>query len=520
MSKKAPKEKAKTKAKGKAPKALKPRADYEAARPSQQRKLYRDGKSPNQLVEQGAVAIRGQIRHLERNHDLTRGAIRTLINNFVGPNGISIDPQPRRADGTIHKEYAAALRSALADWARCPEVTWRHAWPAAQRMMARVWIRDGEAFAQELIGKVAGLDHGTRIPYSLELFEPDMVPLDYNDPANNVRQGIRTNAWGRMVGAYVYKSHPADAPVLLSSSDLKFIPADRLLHLMRPDRLHQLRGVSEFASVITRLHDLKEYENAEQIAAKLAANLTLYVRRGTPELYDPDSDDRPLGPDGRRQPREIDFEPGTVIDGLGIGEEIGLIDSKRPNPQAITWRLGQLRAFSCGIGASHSSISHDYDGTYSAQRQELVEQYVNYAVMTDDFATTIVRPVYERLVAIANLSGVAPMPVDVVPETADDALYIGQSMPWIDPVKEATAWLTLVRAGFASEVEVMRRRGVNPMDVLEQVAMFRNEAAARGLTFESDAAIDRAITEVLQDDEQAAGNSGNAPKNRTRARAR
>lgn len=514
MSKKNPKTKDKAKRAG----AAAPRAEYEAAKPSRHRKLYRDGKSPNQLVDQGAAVIRGQIRYLERNHDLTRGAIRTLVNNFIGPNGISIDPQPRRADGTIHLEYAQALRRGFAEWSLRPEVTWRHSWAAAQRMLGRCWIRDGEVFAQELIGPVSGLDHGTKVPYSLEMFEADMVPLDFNDPGNKIRQGIKTNAWGRFIGAYVHKTHPADSPVLLSTADLKFLPADRLLHIMRPDRLHQLRGVSEFASVINRLHDLNEYENAEQLAAKMAANLTLYVKRGAPELYDSSLDDRPIGEDGKREPREIEFEPGTVIDGLGIGEEIGMIDSKRPNPLAITWRLGQLRAFSCGVGASYSSVSHDYDGTYSAQRQELVEQYVNYAVLTDDFASMAVKPVYERFVAISDLSGVIPIPPDVVRETANDAMYIGQSMPWIDPVKEATGWLTLVRAGFASEVEVMRRRGVNPLDVLEQVAMFRKAAADKGLTFDSNAAIDRAITEVLQDDPP--GNSGNPPKNRTRSRAR
>lgn len=513
----------KCKAKAVAHKKPAPRAEYEAAKPSRLRKMHREGRSPNQLVDQGAAAIRAQVRHLERNHDLTRGAIRTLVNNFVGPAGISIEPQPRRADGSIHEEYAALLRAEWRDWQRRPEVTWRHTWPAAQRMLARVWIRDGEAFAQELIGKIPGLDHGTNTPYSLELFEPDMVPLDYNDPGNNVRQGIRTNAWGRTIGAYVYKTHPGDAPTLLTGTDLKFIPADRLIHLMRPDRLHQLRGVSEFSSVITRLQDLKEYENSEQVAAKMAADLTLYIKRGSPELYDPNTDDRPTDAEGVRQPREIEFEAGTILDGLSMGEEIGMIDSKRPNLNAITWRHGQLRAFSTGVGASYSSISHDYDGTYSAQRQELVEQHVHYAVLTDEFTGQVIKPVWERFVAVAALSGRAPIPADVVAGTADDALFVGQSMPWIDPVKEANAWLILVRAGFASEVEVLRRRGVNPMDVLEQVSSWRARCKEKNISFDSNAAIENAIDSALADapdtPEEDARKSGSSPKNRTRTRA-
>jgi capsid protein len=80
------------------------------------------------------------------------------------------------------------------------------------------------------------------------------------------------------------------------------------------------------------------------------------------------------------------------------------------------------------------------------------------------------------------------MPRDVVPSTADDALFIAQAMPWIDPLKEANAYTKLVRAGFASEAEVMRKRGVNPRDTLEQIATFRRQAAERGLIFTSDGA--------------------------------
>ena len=61
-------------------------------------------------------------------------------------------------------------------------------------------------------------------------------------------------------------------------------------------------------------------------------------------------------------------------------------------------------------------------------------------------------------------------------------------MPWIDPMKEANAYVTLVQAGFASEVEVMRKRGVNPRDMLDQITQWRKETEARELVFTSNAA--------------------------------
>lgn len=472
---------------------------YEAATPSRHRQFYNDPGSPNQLTQKSAVAVRNQARQLHRNHDISRGILRTMVNNIVGANGIGVEFQPRRADGSIHEGYAKALRDAWREHMLAPEVTGRHTGAKVQRLMGYSWLRDGEAFAQELVGPVPGLVHGSRVPFSLELFEPDMVPYDHQD-GDRVHQGVERNAWGRPTAYFVYKSHPAEGSGLsLFPSQLKRIPADRMHHLALLDRIGQMRGVSEFASIITRLEDIKDYEQSERIAAKIAASLTAYVKRTSPDGY--------VGPEldaeGNPKPRALNMAGGMIIDSLGVGEEIGMIDSNRPNPNLITFRQGQLRAIAAGVGASYSSIARDYNGTYSNQRQELVEQWVNYATLTDEFTGQFVQPWVSSFVNISNLSGVVPMPKDVVPSSADDALFVAQSMPWIDPAKEAKAFLSLVRGGFASEVEVLRKRGVNPRDMLEQVSAWRKEVADKGLVFTSDGAVPETggvdATDAVQD---------------------
>lgn len=475
---------------------------YEAAKPSRTRKFRRDTAGPNLQTAQGAVAIRNQARHLEQNHDIARGILRTLVNNVVGPKGIGIEPQPRRADGKIHKQYANDLLEAWRDWQRHPEVTQQFHWARVQRLVCRTWLRDGEGFSQMLIGPVPLLDHGTKIPFSLEIFEPDMVPYHLHETRRGIRQGIELNAWGRPRAFWVHKNHPTDGVVLSSSQDLKRVPAERVLHITVADRIGQIRGVSEFASVITRLEDIKDYEESERVAAKIAAMLTAYVKRGTAEHLDPDT--LPRDEEGNLKPREIGLEPGTIIDTLEVGEEIGMIDSKRPNPNLVTFRQGQLKALAAGVGATYSSIARDYNGTWSAQRQELVEQWTHYATLTDEFVGNFIQPVWEAFVQAAHLSGVVPIPADVITDKANDALFVGQSMPWIDPLKEANAWSKLVRAGFASEVEVMRKRGVNPYDVLDQIETFRNEAKSKGLVFDSDAAWQAVVDGQLDDEEESA----------------
>jgi lambda family phage portal protein len=455
-------------------------AHYEAAEPSRLRKFHRERGSQNEMVQRGAAAVRAQARHLCRNHDLSRGALRVLVNNVVGPNGIGVEPQPRRNDGTIHTEYAAELLEAYRDWCRFPDVTQRMPWSRLQRALARAWIRDGEVFAQMITGFRPDLDHGTRVPFSLEAFEAELCPIDFNDPNKNILQGIERNQWGKPIAAHLLKTNAAQIG-LPTGQDTKRVPWDRLLHLATIDHIGQVRGVSEFASVITRMEDIKDYEESERVAAKISAMLTAYVKRGTPDLYDAQTS-------ATQGSREIAFKPGMIIDDLAVGEEIGLIDSKRPNPNLITFRQGQLRAFAAGIGASNSSVSKDYNGTYSAQRQELVEQWVHYAVLCDEFVGEIVEPVWGQFVSAAHLGGIVRMPADLKAGTQAEAVYTAQAMPWIDPMKEAQASKELVRSGFASETEIIRARGKRPEDVLEQIKAWRKKTDDAGVVLESNAA--------------------------------
>lgn len=450
-------------------------AYYEAGESTRARNFYRYRGTQNEQVQKSAVAIRTQARHLVQNHDIARGALRTIVNNIAGPRGIGVEPQPRTAAGEIHSGYARALAEAWRDWCIKPEVTHTLSFGRCQRAMARAWIRDGEGFGQFIVGLRPDLDHGTRVPLSLELFEADLVPMGLNNTEARILQGIERNAWGRPVAVHVLKTDPwrVAIPTL---GQTKRIPWDRALHLASLDNIGQVRGVSEFASVITRLEDIKDYEESERVAAKIAAMLTAYVKKGTADAYDPSETD---------EDRQINFQAGMVIDDLAPGEDIGLVDSKRPNPNVITFRQGQLRAVAAGLGGSYSSISRDYGGTYSSQRQELVEQWIHYAVLCDDFVSGFVQPVWMRFVEVAHLSGVARMPAGVDPNTMADAFYVAHAMPWIDPLKEALGAEALVKAGFASEVEIIRRRGGNPDDVMQQIATWRYKADELGLVFSS-----------------------------------
>jgi lambda family phage portal protein len=448
---------------------------YEAAESTHLRKQSREMGSGNAIVSMSGVAMRNQARHLDRNHDIISGGLSSVIQNIIGPSGINVVPQPRDREGNVVESVVDQIMPLYQEWSKRPEVTGMHDLAGCQRLVGRTWLRDGEAFAQELRGIVPYLEHATAVPFSLELMEPDLVPLDLDDPARRILQGIERNAWGRPVGFHVYKQHPNDANFFLPET--KRVPADLIRHLRMVDRIGQVRGVSILASTFTRIEDLKDYEESERIAAKIAASMAAAIIKGDPTMYNPETP---------TEQRKMRFQPGMVFDNLVPGESVSTIDTNRPNPNLETYRDGQLRAIASPMRISFSTLAKNYNGTYSAQRQELVEQFGAYGVLAYEFVSQWLRPIYERFVMIAIASGELILPAGVTPQAAVGADYLPPPMPWINPVQEATALRTMVRAGFRSTASVIAERGGRMYDTFEQIKLEREWANDLGIVLDTD----------------------------------
>ncbi|STD29373.1 phage portal protein, lambda family [Edwardsiella tarda] len=454
---------------------------FEAVTPTGTHRARREGRSADQLVQFAGRSLREQARWLDNNHDLVIGALDKLEERIIGARGIVVEPQPLTRTGELDQPLAEQIRQAWSEWSVSPDVSGQYTRPVLERLLLRTWLRDGEVFAQLVMGAAPGLTPVAGIPFWLEALEPDYVPLDYNEPAQGIVQGIRFNAWMRPLAYRVFLHYPRGAGGLTAS---KQIDAARMLHLKFTRRLHQVRGVSLLSGVIMRLSGLKEYEDNELLAARIAASLGMYIQRGEGIDYDPSSYSTEMS-------RDLQLTPGMVFDGLRPGEKIGLIKSERPNPNLESFRMGQMRAIAAGSRSSFSSIARNYDGSYSAQRQELVEAQEGYTVLQNTFIAAISRPLYRRWLAMALASGVIRPEPYSDPETLNNAVYSGPVMPWIDPQKEANAWRVMIRGGSATESDWVRARGGTPAEVKRRRKAEVDENHKLGLVFDTDPANDK-----------------------------
>jgi len=476
---------------------------YEAVEKSRLRKEQQDSRSADQIGSISADNLRFKARYLDENHDVAKSVLNTLVANVVG-GGILTFPTVRNVEGGIDRGFNAELMRLFRQWSRRPDVTWSHTWARCQQLAARSWFRDGEAFTQMFMGSVDGLVHGSAVPFSIELMEADFCPTNvFSDgrsptiasqvePGNTVRQGIERDSFKRPQAYFFWRDYPSElqtqfSPFIINPINVSFaidsenllrVDASRVAHLKVADRIGQTRGISIFASVYTRLDDLKDYEESERIAARIGAAFALAITKPI------DSVGNSSGADWR----EMDLAPGIIADNLAPGEKIETIKNERPTNGFADWRQDQLRSVAGGSRAGYSSLSKTYEGSYSSQRQELMEQFVIYRMIREEFVGEFVDPVWRTFVTMAITSGALDAFLSGVDQsTLFDAEHVGRGAPYIEPRKEVEADEKKVLAGFNARHQIILERGGNPLETQALIEAEREMDEEAGLVFSSTA---------------------------------
>lgn len=448
---------------------------HDATRRSRQRPLEPDFGSGNRIAGMDAKQLRDSARALTRDYDVARTALSLLVQNVVG-SGIDVAPAPRKGGGEVDAKLRQQLRDLWWAWWDRPEVTGQHSFGKCQQLMAASWLRDGDVFYQDVMGPVSTLQHGTSVPYSIEMIEADLVPLDFTDASKGILQGVERSEWGRVTAYHVYKYHPGDMDRW--QLETKRVPAERMRQVANIDRIHQVRGLSVFAPVMNRFRDVQDYENSERLAHKVAASFCAQIIKGDPGAYGDHDVNKQVGDAVDRAMRSFTMAPGMIADQLLPGEKIEAIDTRRPNANVSIYVNDQLRRAAGGVGVGGSSMTGKYDGSYSAQRQELIEKHGGYIMLSEQFIDRFVRPVWESFVQACWLAGMVRLPAGWTLADLSAATFIRPAMPWIDPLKEVLARELLVDREWLAPQQAILQGGNDPEEVQRLTDDWKREHGA------------------------------------------
>jgi lambda family phage portal protein len=259
-----------------------------------------------------------------------------------------------------------------------------------------------------------------------------------------------------------------------------FIPARDVLHVFRKRRPGQLRDVSWLAPVLLRLRDLGDYEAALLMKAKIEACLAAVVTDDGEETLTKPGDANP-GLLRDAQGRAVEsFEPGMILYRRGQGDVSVVNPSGGGSHTAFARR--SLEAAAVGAGLTYDQVSGDLtQANYSSLRAGKIEfrrlcEQMQYGMLIP----MLVRPIAERFHAQGALVGLW---ADAMPK---GVAHVPPAHEMIDPLKDTTALIAQVRAGFVPQPEAAGAFGYDFRSAVEMIREANAALDAAGISLDTD----------------------------------
>lgn len=448
--------------------------------------------------------LRSRARDLERNSDMANSIGHAFKRNVIG-YGYKL-----RAN-TPNKELNKLIEREWNEWTKkinC-DVTGQQSFTAMLRMaVQRKKIDGGILFLKCYSGK-------NKIPLQLQALEVDELSDSWNTPkhkGNRVIGGIELTEFNRPVGYWIQK-YNLDGFQL---ADPVYIKADRIIFLWQKKRPSQVREISDFSYSINRIRDANEFITAVAIKERVAACLSVFIKRQAPLSGGAVGRGVTSSLGERKEYSGKMLVPGMIQE-LNAGDEIQVVDPKSSYGEAKGMLEVQQRLISAGHGLSHESTSRDMTGVnYSSARQSIIEDDLTFAEDIE-LIEELMTEIYESFIISGILAGVFKMPgfFDNHSKKIDflKHQWIASPKPWIDPAKEATANKIALETGQKTFATVCAENGCDWREVIDEIAEVNEYCAQKGVTIGGELYGKRKPAEEPPPDEGGPGDGGDGGSN-------
>lgn len=388
----------------------------------------------NSEIGGAAYTLRGRARHLAVNNPWIAQAVANWVGALIGSG---IMPTSKHPDAATRK----ALGEAFSSWAEDADTDGRTDLHGFCADVARGVVIDGEAFVQ-----IRADDRAPR----LRIIPPELVDESITREIGNgaiIVNGIEIDTDGRRAAYWIFPSKPTDQ--FSTYAPPVRVPAEDILHVMKPLAAGQVRGVSWLAPVILSANEFDQIVDALAMGVKVAAMHAGFLidQNGTGgEPYDGTATGGIL---------DSGLEPGT-LKRLPTGMDVKFTTPQQANEVAAFLRFN-LQMLAAGLALPEHLVSGDLtNANYSSLRAGLlpfrqrVEQ-TQYGV----FVPQLLRPIWQRVMAYAVLSG-------QVDSDLADAFRVDWIMPrpmQVDPEKDAKATREMLDMRLMSRRQAVAEQG-------------------------------------------------------------
>ena len=452
------------------PEAISPatiKALYDAAGYGRRMKGWNPPTTGPNKAAVGLQNIRNRARDASRNDWSGESAIQKWTTNLVG---IGITPRFKRIADKTRKQAITDLWNEFVTKSDADGVLNYY---GQQTLAVRSWLESGEVFVRRRYRRT---NSGLPVPMQVQLIESDFVPMLDTDTwaglakGNIIRSGIELDKNGQRVAYWVHKFHPGDGTSEIGSQDLVRVPAEDIRHVFEPKRPGQLRGVPVMASVLARLRNINDYDDAVLERQKLSNLFVAFITRTMPGA-DADIDIDPL----TNMPIEwaggeplAGMQPGLTQE-LDPGQDVKFANPPEPGTTYSDYMRTSHLGTAAAAGVPYEVFSGDIANVSDRTLRVIIQEFRRFAEQRQwqIIIPMFCQPVIEWFAdAAALIGGISASEVKDV-KRAEHAPHGWQ---YIHPVQDPQGKALEVTSGFRSRSSVIAERGDDPDTVDDERA--------------------------------------------------
>lgn len=435
--------------------------EYEGASTGRRMSLWGlSGAGPNSVIAGGHTSIKNRARTLRRNNPVVAGGVDAYVANLVGTD---ISPSWDLDNQEQKQELQDAWEMSVWEMDYSGSVDFY----ALQEQAAASMIVDGESLARMV---TRPRSFGLLVPLQVQMLECDHLDVSYNDFAKNgneIRLGIEWSN-GQRAAYHLWKEHPGEQFLTAKDSFTRErVPAGDIAHVFRPLRAGQQRGGSFLASILTKLYEIDQYDDAEVVRKKCAAMWQPFFVNKTPGA-------KPTSFNAS----SIELEPGIGVK-MPQGWEVQFSEPADVGANYETFMKVQFRMVAKGLGITYEQLSGDLAGvTFSSIRAGLIEfrrliEMIRMRTLVGQFTRPIVLKWMTTGVLAGAFKTITPSEYFAKPRRFQRISFIPQAFDYVQPVVDRQAIQMDIRNGLTTREEQAKLRGKD-IERIDRANMQRN----------------------------------------------
>jgi lambda family phage portal protein len=356
------------------------------------------------------TALRARSRDSLRNEPLATGAVNTAVTNVVGA-GLTlhsqIDAQLLGMDEEAADAWQCNTEREWALFADTPECDLNRTlnFAGLTELAFRSTLENGDVFALLPRKERPGSVYSLRI----QLIEADRVSNPrFSLNTSTLVSGVEKDADGAAAAYHIQRQHPGNA-LTLNSNQFSWdrYPAfgaktglRNVIHLYRPLRIGQTRGIPYLAPVIEPLKMLGRYKQAELMAAVVSSMFTVFIKtegaQGLAGLPTAPGANPVVtyGQDATPASADVRLGNGMVVE-LAKGESIETANPGRPNAGFDPFVMAILRQIGVALEIPFEILIKHYTSSYSAARAAILDAWKFFSSRRSWLASNFCQVIYE-----------------------------------------------------------------------------------------------------------------------------